>query len=59
MSVVAQPGQPPDGTSPDGPLLDVEGLRVQYGGVIAIDAMTFQIPHGLGRQRNRCVSEDR
>jgi branched-chain amino acid transport system ATP-binding protein len=44
MSALAQPGQPPEGTAAAGPLLDVEGLRVQYGGVVAIDEMTFQIP---------------
>jgi branched-chain amino acid transport system ATP-binding protein len=46
MSAVAQPGQPPDGTTAAGSLLDIERLRVQYGGVIAIDEITFQIPRG-------------
>ena len=35
MSAVAHPGQRPEGTPAANSLLDVEGLRVQYGGVIA------------------------
>jgi branched-chain amino acid transport system ATP-binding protein len=46
MSALAQPGQPPEGTPAAECLLHVEGLRVQYGGVVAIDEMTFQIPRG-------------
>src|ERR1700722_10380790 len=35
------------GPGPDaGPLLQVRDLRVQYGGVVAIDDMTFDIPRG-------------
>jgi branched-chain amino acid transport system ATP-binding protein len=46
MSAVAQTGSAAAGEPVAPALLDVDGVRVQYGGVVAIDAMTFTIAQG-------------
>src|SRR6202044_3710130 len=46
VSTVTQTGGPPASPGSGGNLLEVDSLRIQYGGVIAIDAISFQIPRG-------------
>jgi branched-chain amino acid transport system ATP-binding protein len=46
VSTVTQPGAQPGGTAAGAPLLEVDALRIQYGGVVAIDDISFKIPRG-------------
>jgi branched-chain amino acid transport system ATP-binding protein len=46
VSTVTQPGAQPDNAAARAPLLEVESLRIQYGGVVAIDDISFKIPRG-------------
>jgi branched-chain amino acid transport system ATP-binding protein len=46
VSTVMQTGEQPASPASGGNLLEVDSLRIQYGGVIAIDAISFQIPRG-------------
>jgi branched-chain amino acid transport system ATP-binding protein len=41
-----QTGAEPANTAIGGPLLEVESLRIQYGGVVAIAGISFKIPRG-------------
>ena len=46
MSTVTQTGEPPASAAAGGTLLEVDALRIQYGGVVAIDDISFKIPRG-------------
>jgi branched-chain amino acid transport system ATP-binding protein len=46
MSTVTQAGTQPAATTTAEPLLEVDSLRIQYGGVVAIAEMSFKIPRG-------------
>ena len=46
MSTITQPGAQPENTAVGAPLLEVDALRIQYGGVVAIDGISFNIPRG-------------
>ena len=46
MSTITQSGAQPDNSAAGAPLLEVEALRIQYGGVVAIDDISFKIPRG-------------
>ena len=46
MNAAAERSEPPARPSGAGSLLEVSGLRVQYGGVVAIDDVSFAIPRG-------------
>jgi branched-chain amino acid transport system ATP-binding protein len=44
VSTVTQTGVPPAASTAGGDLLEVDALRIQYGGVVAIDDISFGIP---------------
>jgi branched-chain amino acid transport system ATP-binding protein len=46
VSTATQPGAAPEHTGTGEPLLEVDGLRIQYGGVVAIAEMDFKIARG-------------
>jgi branched-chain amino acid transport system ATP-binding protein len=46
VSTATQTGTPPANTVVGQPLLEVDSLRIQYGGVVAIAEMSFKIPRG-------------
>ncbi len=46
VSTATQSGEQPANTATGTPLLEVDGLRIQYGGVVAIDDISFTIPQG-------------
>jgi branched-chain amino acid transport system ATP-binding protein len=46
VSSATQPGTSPANTVVGQPLLEVDSLRIQYGGVVAIAEMSFRIPRG-------------
>ena len=46
MSTITEPGSQPEKTALSRPLLEVDALRIQYGGVVAIDDISFSIPRG-------------
>jgi branched-chain amino acid transport system ATP-binding protein len=46
VSTATQTGTPPANAAAREPLLEVDSLRIQYGGVVAIAEMSFKIPRG-------------
>jgi len=46
VSTVTEAGQQPANPETSEPLLEVDSLRIQYGGVVAIAEISFRIPRG-------------